>query len=93
MGIPNVRATTAAVRWAAAMPRRPVQAFERNRCRDDPVGREHAADRAAAIRHNEREIESPCLLDAAMQAGGTKAQGRCNATRVVLAHGDLCIEG
>jgi hypothetical protein len=34
-----------------------VQAVEGDRCGDDPVGREHAADRAAAIRHNEREIE------------------------------------
>ena len=34
-----------------------MQAVERDRCRDDLIGREHAGDRAAAVRDDQREIE------------------------------------
>jgi hypothetical protein len=45
----------------------------------------------AAFRDDQRKIEQAGFLDAAMHTGGAKADRRCNASGVVLAHADLRI--
>lgn len=78
-------------RPADAMPQ--MHAVERHRGGDDLIGRKDSGDWSATLGDDQRKIGQSWFLDAAMQSGGTKADGRCNALRLVLAHADLRIEG
>jgi len=70
-----------------------VLAVERHRGGDDLIGRKDSSDWSAALGDDQRKIQQSRFLDAAMQTGGAKADGRCNTLGVVLAHADLRIEG
>jgi hypothetical protein len=66
---------------------------ECHRRRGHLIGGKDSGDRTADFGDDQRKVEQAGFLDAAMHAGGAKAQWRRNASGVVLAHADVCIAG
>ncbi len=70
-----------------------VVTVERDRRCDHLIRSKDSGDRTADFGDDQRKIEQAGFLDAAMHAGGAKAQWRRDASGVVLAHADVYIAG
>jgi len=70
-----------------------MQTVEDDRGGHHAIRGKQSGDRAAAFGEDQRKIQQACLLDAAVQTGGTKAQRGGNTLRIVSAHAAVCIEG